>query len=342
MNNYLYEITQLCTEILTQARLMTAYSGQIDQFLFPQEQNWYVDQNNCAVGIHYTPNVFAAGLTQLSVPDQDFAFWKLLNRISASKMNRYQFDYLLNLERNLNQLRTDYIVLKQAHQSIANGLREVNRFLSSGNESFKINKLAALRGLKFSIEEFEKNPILNGSYCEKALIKINQLILMSENPPELDRNAALYCFTLNVLLEKISTLVQKYEPMGPEVFANPALRKIIRSYPLLGLPRSMAKQHIDIVNETLEQPFELKQKEFTTLMTSLMLCYSDALLFPENLQKYIAGDQTAIDFEALMNKSKLDLSKTNIVRGNLVEGELYQQLDLAASFDPIFQHYKIS
>lgn len=71
-----------------------------------------------------------------------------------------------------------------------------------------------------------------------------------------------------------------------------------------------------------------------------MLCYSDALVFPENLQKYITGDRSAINFEALIEKTELDLSKTNIVRGNLVEGELYKQLDLPTSFQPVFEHYK--
>lgn len=340
MNKALPEIMQLCSEMLNQARLMTAYSGQIEQFLFPQDHNWYVGQTDRTEAVHYTANIFTDAEMMLSLPDHNSRVYKLFNRISASRINSYQFNYLLKVESKLKQLRENYSYLKQAHQVVADSLREVNRFLSSGNESFILNKVTALQGLHFSIQQFEKNPILHQSHCEQKLLKINELIIGSVTPPELDREAALYCFALNVLLKKINTLVSNYHPMGTEAFSHPAIRKIIRGYSLFGYPRSMLKQRMDILNQNLKHQFELKQKEFCTLMSSLMLCYSDALVFPENLQKYITGDRNAINFEALIEKSELDLSKTNIVRGNLVEGELYKQLDLPTSFQPVFEHYK--
>lgn len=345
MNNALHEIMQLCSEILNQARLMTAYSGQIETFLFPQDHNWYVGQTDQTVAIHYTAIIFNDAEMMLSLPYHDSRVYKLFNRISTSRTNSHQFNYLLKLERKLNQLRENYSYLKQAHQAVSDSLREVNRFLSSGNECFIVNKVMALKGLHFSIQQFEKNPILHQSHCEQKLLKINALIIDSVIPPELDREAALYCIAMNVLFNKINTLVSNFRPMGTEAFSNSVIRKIIKGYPLLGCPlfgysRSLLKQRMDIINQNLKHQFELKQKEFCTLMASLMLCYSDALVFPKNLQKYITGDRSAINFEALIEKTELDLSKTNIVRGNLVEGELYKQLDLPTSFQPVFEHYK--
>ena len=51
-------------------------------------------------------------------------------------------------------------------------------------------------------------------------------------------------------------------------------------------------------------------------------------------------DISGIKFDALCKYTELELSKNNIVRGNLVEGELYKQLDLPTSFQPVFEHYK--
>lgn len=342
MNKALLQILQLSGEMLIQARLMTAYSGQTDKFNFPQDQNWFVGQTriDCAGMVHYTANIFNSGDWLLTVPDHSSKFGKLFDRISASKIHRYHFNYMLKMESKLKQLQENYTCLKQAHQLIAQSLHIVNQFLSYGNKDYIFNKLDTLKELKFCIDHFESNPLLHHSHCEYALHKINHLILAAPKAFELNRDAVLYCFAQNVLLEKIDTLVENYHPMGTGAFADPVVRKIIRCYPLFGCPRPMFKQHIDILNQNLKHQFELKQKEFTTLMTSLMLCYSDALVFPENLQKYITGDSTAISFEALMKKSELDLNKTNIVRGNLVEGELYQQLDLPTSFQPVFRHYK--
>ncbi len=340
MNKPLVELMDLCSEMLIQARLMTAYSGQTVEFNFPQDPNWYVGQTDYNEPIHYTANVFAAGERMLSIPDRESKFSKLFNRISASRVLRYQFNYLLNLEVKFNLLRENYTYLQQAHQAVAESLRHVIHFLNTGKEGFILNKLDTLQGLHFCTHQFEKNPLLHKSHCEQVLLRIIDLIICMTIPPDLDRDAELYCSALIVLLEKVDSLVRNYHPMGTEVFADHAIRKIIRSYPLLGYPRPKVKQHMDLLNEMLKKQFELKQMEFTTLMTSLMLCYSDALVFPQNLQKYIAGDRTAINFNDLMKKSELDLNKTNIVRGNLVEGELYRQLDLPTSFQPVFQHYK--
>lgn len=332
MTKIIQDILHLCSDILSHARLITAYDGHTQQFYFPQDENWYVDPRNNAVSIHYTADVFQAGLFKFSIPDQSDMYSKLMKRISASKVNRYQFDYLLRAEQKLIQLRENYNYLREAHQSVVESLGEVNRFISSGTKSFMVHKLSALKGLKLCMEQFDKNPILNGSHCEQALIKINHLILLTTNPPALDRDAALYCLTMNIILDKINTLVRSYQPMGIEAFNHPTIRGIVRHYPFLGFPYSLVKQQTETFNQILKEQFDHKQNEFTTLMTSLMVCYSDALMFPDNLIKYIAGDSTAINFEAVIAKNKLDLSKTNILVGNLAEGELYHQLDLASGF----------
>lgn len=343
MKNNVLEILALCNEMLIKARLMTAYTGFDQTFIFPKNEassTWFVNPEQHHASIHYSFGFAYNGPLIVKLPIDDSKLMHFFNRIRLNKVRDFEDEYLSRIDKAIEDLKGQYVLFKSCHQNVIGFLREVLRYLCATESSFDNAKKEVLGEIAKFKYEFSLNPILNQSYCEDFLLQIEALILSAESAPCLDYRANLYCMALNMLLEKIDALVRHYSPLHLNVYCDPTIQASFKgltaNQSLFGCSRKDVNNVVKTINAHFKEVLTTQREQFNVLVSSLMLCYCDALPFPSNLQQYIGGDTAVIDFDEFEAEIEAKLESPHTVRGNLIEGQLYQNMDYKRLFGPIF------
>lgn len=336
MNNNLVKILELCNELMIQARLLTAY-GNRGGFCLGRQSNWFTKPTN-RTQVQYPPFFHHNPLLNLAADDSKLMHF--FNRINIKKVHQWQDLFLIEIDKINDNAGNQFFLFKTAHRDISFLLRDVIRFLCATDSSFEQNKKNTILAIEHTKQQFAKHPILHGSHCERILFEIETLITNTQQALYIDRKFDLHCLLMIILFDKTEEQLRIYPRMTFGTDANSAICIAIDNIPkskLFGYSRNSVVQAIGVVNKNLRSEISAENDKFNKLTTTLMLCYCDALDFIRNSIDYAKGNATAIDFDMVMAETESKLNITKEIRRELVEGELYQELNLQASYQPIFE-----
>lgn len=342
MKSNVTEILDLCREMLINARLMTAYSGFDKTFIFPRVEQgpmWFVYPDTDPYSIRYSTGVYLNGPLLKPVPFSEFLLMRFFKRVCSAKVNQFKDEYLADTDNALDYFQEQYELFKTSHVLIVGCLREIFRFLCTWHEGFKQGKKDVLFGLDQYKHRFSRHPLLKGSHCEQFLLKIDALIISTDQPPALAREATLYIMSLNILLDKVEFMVRHYQPLSLNIYREPVVQitfDTIPVIPLFGSSRSDVVKAVGTINNHLKDIFLAQHLLFNKLLNSLMLCYFDLLDFSKNLKNYVHGDTSSINFDEFKHAIEAKSRSPVAVKNGLIEGQLYREMDYPMLFKAVF------